>query len=86
MSLRSFDIVAPLTVYETLQTLRPTQRRPIELLLQQLARQPTLPGNFEALAEDGRIHQVRVIGDWMLSYWIDHAVCEIRLTNLERIE
>lgn len=27
-----------------------------------------------------------VVGDWMVSYWVDHAVREIRVTNLERIE
>lgn len=76
----------PLTVYETLRTLRQEDRRRVEALLQQIARQPSLSGDFEAVAEDGRIHQVRVVGDWMLSYWIDHAVREIRVSNLERIE
>ena len=86
MSLRAYDIVAPLAVYETLRTLRPVTRRRIEDVLHRLSSQPGLPGDFEAIAEDGRIHQVKVVGDWMLSYWIDHGAREVRVTNLERIE
>ena len=86
MSLRAYDLVAPLTVYETLHAMRPAVRRPIEELLQRLGRQPGLPGDFEAIAEDSRTHQVKVVGNWMLSYWIDHAVREVRISNLERIE
>lgn len=86
MSLRAYDIVAPLAVYESLRTLRPATRRRLEDVLHHLARQPDLPGDFEANAEDGRIHQVKLATDWMLSYWIDHAACEVRVTNLERLE
>jgi hypothetical protein len=32
------------------------------------------------------MHQVKIVGNWLVSYWPDHATREIRLSNLEPIE
>ena len=66
--------------------MRRTDRRKIEEFLQRLIRQPSLPGEFEAPADDGRVHQVKIVGDWRVSYWIDHAAREVRVTAIEAIE
>lgn len=58
----------------------------VEDFFQRLVRQPSLPGDFEAPADDGRVHQVKIVGDWLVSYWPDHAVREVRLSAIERIE
>jgi hypothetical protein len=83
---RPYEIVAPLTVYEALRSMSRADRRRIEEFVYRLTRQPSLPGDFEAPAEDGRTHQVKIVGDWLVSYWPDHAVREIRLSGLEAIE
>jgi hypothetical protein len=83
---RPYEIVAPLTVYEALRSMPRADRRRVEEFLHRLARQPSLSGDFEAPAEDGRMHQAKTVGDWLVSYWPDHAVQEIRFSGLERIE
>ena len=83
---RSCEIVATLAVFETLRTLRPATRRSVEEFLRRLVRQPALPGDFEAPADDGRVHQVKMVGGWIVSHWADHAVREIRVTSIEPIE
>jgi hypothetical protein len=83
---RPFEIVAPLTVYEALRKMPRQDRRRIEEFLHRLARQPSLPGDFETPAEDGRLHQAKVLGDWLISYWPDDASREIRLSGIERID
>ena len=85
-ALRAYDIVAPLGVYQLLRTLGRSPRREIELFLYRLALQPGLPGDFETPAEDGRTHQVKMVGRWLVSYWIDHAVREVRVTGIEPVE
>ena len=84
--LRPYEIVAPLTVYEELRGMPRADRRRVVDFLQRLTRQPSLPGDFEAPAEDGRAHQVKTVGDWIVSYWPDHAAREIRLSGIEEIE
>ena len=83
---RPYEIVVPLTVFEELRGLRRADRREIEDFLQRLVRQPSLSGDFEAPADDGRVHQVKIVGNWIVSYWSDHAAREIRVTNTEVIE
>ena len=83
---RPYEIVASLTVYEVLRSMPRGDRRRVEEFLHRLTRQPSLPGDFEAPAEDGRMHQAKIVGDWLVSYWPDHAVREIRLSGIEVIE
>jgi len=83
---RPYGVVAPLTVFEMLRGLRRPDRRMVEEFLQRLTRQPSLSGDFDAPANDGRIHQVKIVGDWLVSYWADHAAREVRLSGIERIE
>ena len=84
--LRPYEIVAPLTVYEELRGMPRADRRRVEDFLFRLTRQPSLGGDFESPASDGRMHQTKTVGDWIVSYWPDHAVREIRLSGLEPIE
>lgn len=83
---RSYEIVAALTVYEALHDMRRLERRKVEDFLFRLTRQPSTRGEFEAPADDGRMHQVKIVGDWMVSYWPDHGAREIRLSGIEPIE
>lgn len=84
--MNAYEIVAPLTVFEVLRALRRPERRMIEDFLLRVAHHPSLAGDFEAPAEDGRIHQVKILGEWMVSYWVDDAVREVRITSIEGIE
>jgi hypothetical protein len=34
----------------------------------------------------GRVHQVLVAEDWLVTYWPDHAARELRVVRLERIK
>jgi hypothetical protein len=83
---RAYEIVAPWSVYDELKAVRPAIRREIGHFLHRLCRETDLTGNFEASADDGRIHQVKVFGNWMVSWWVDHPMREVRLTTIERVE
>jgi hypothetical protein len=65
---RPYEIVAPLTVYEVLRSMTRSDRRRVEDFPHRLTRQPSLPGDLEAPSEDGRMHQAKTIGDWLVSY------------------
>ena len=84
--LRPYEVIAPLSVYEVLQSLPRGDRRQVEEFLRGLTRHPSLSGDFDCPAEDGRTHCVKTVGNWLVSYWPDHAAREIRLSAIEPIE
>ena len=64
---------------------RPLQRQ-VSTILEGLKADPFRSGDFQQADATGRIHQVALLGDWLVTYWSDHAVREIRIVNLEWID
>jgi hypothetical protein len=60
------------------------QRKVIGLVFQ-LADHPNQPGDYAARDEDGREIQHLMIGDWHFSFWPDHAVRELRITEIAEL-
>jgi hypothetical protein len=44
---------------------------------------PHRRGDYEDRDEAGHEIQVTVVGDHAVSYWADHAVCEIKVINIQ---
>jgi hypothetical protein len=67
-------------------SLPPRQRRKLLLLLDSLARRPNQPGDYQEAGASGRLYEVRLIDDQLLTWWIDHAEKEIRIVRIEHVE
>jgi hypothetical protein len=61
---------------------RPAQRR-LNVVLDDLKTSPFRSGDLQELDEEGRENEILAIGNWMVTYWTDHAAREIRVTRLE---
>jgi hypothetical protein len=64
------------------QASRPAQRR-LNVVLDDLKTSPFRSGDLQELDEEGRENEILAIGNWMVTYWTDHAAREIRVTRLE---
>ena len=64
---------------------RTAQRRLIPIL-DVVKATPFRRGDLQESGVDGREHQVLVFGDWVVTYWSDHAVREVRIVRLERVD
>jgi hypothetical protein len=51
--------------------------------LEKLARNPTQRGDWVAKDETGRAIQIKSVGRFLISYWADSFVKELRLINIE---
>ncbi len=51
-----------------------------------LARHPRTQGDFEERTSSGRIFQVKVFENLIVTYWADHAERELRIVRCEVIE
>lgn len=61
---------------------RPRQRLAVRLVYQ-LIRHPFAPADYSMNDDSGRTVQHRLMGDFVLSYWLDHGSREVRIIDLE---
>jgi hypothetical protein len=47
---------------------------------------PFRAGDLQERDAQGRVHEVLVVGEWLVTYWLDHAVRELRVVRLEQNE
>lgn len=73
---------------EALQLKRPgrAQRDQIFSFLEGLADDPGQAGDFTERDAAGNSVHIKIIGDYALTYWADHAVKEVKVTKIEKAE
>lgn len=67
------------------QLSRPQQRQ-VGRVFDELKRDPFHQGDYRQRDPAGRVHEVALLGEWLVTYWPDHAVREIRVVALERAD
>ena len=60
------------------------QRKIIELIFQ-ISDHPTQLGDYSTRDHVGRDIQHLLLGDWQFSFWADHAVRELRVTDIAEL-
>jgi hypothetical protein len=63
---------------------KPKQKQVLRLLFQ-LAEHPGQLGDYATRDDDGREIQHLMVGDWHFSYWADHAVRELRISEIDEL-
>ncbi len=61
------------------------EQRRLAAMLDSLKIAPFRAGDLQERDTQGRRHEVLVAGDWVITYWLDHAVRELRIVGLEPI-
>ena len=63
-----------------------TQQRRLSALLDRLKADPLRRGDLRELDAQGRVNEIFTEGDWIVTYWPDHAVREMCVVRIERVE
>lgn len=63
---------------------KPKQKQILRLLFQ-LAEHPSQLGDYATREDGDREIQHLMIGDWHFSFWADHAVRELRITEIDEL-
>jgi hypothetical protein len=58
-------------------------RLKMEQVLVQLSSTPFAPPDFREQSPAGRVYDVKCFDDIIVTYWVDHAVKEVRIIRLE---
>ena len=83
MSVR-YGFAADDKVLEAFSALRPREREQVLRAFDQLADDPFQSGDFVHRQPGIRDYQVKQFGRWVVSWWVDHPVCEVRIVQLLR--
>jgi len=65
--------------------LRRTQQAEVIGLILQISRQPGQGGDYATRDGTGREIQHLAIDEWHISFWTDHAVRELRITEIAEL-
>jgi hypothetical protein len=61
------------------------KQRKVVALMFQIAGHPTQLGDYATRDDEGREIQHLLLGDWQFSFWPDHAVHELRITEIAEL-
>jgi len=62
-----------------------SKQRAVITLMFQLAEHPTQLGDYATREQSGRGIQHIFVGDWHFSFWADHPVRELRITEIDEL-
>jgi hypothetical protein len=83
---RAFELILHEHAWAALSSAHGADRRRLLAVLDELKATPLRRGDFQQRDSTGRVHEVALLGAWLVTYWIDHAVAEIRVVDLERAD
>ncbi len=58
-------------------------RQQIMQFIRSLADRPNTVGDFQEKDHADRVVQVKIIGRHAITFWADHAVCEVKITHIK---
>lgn len=62
---------------------RASERHRILNFCNQLVSDPYQHGDYQEFDLTGRQLEVRIVGNWAITFWTDHAVKEVRVVRIE---
>jgi hypothetical protein len=63
-----------------------TEQKQVVAILDELKKSPFRKGDLQERDAHGRDNEILIAGDWLVTFWVDHAVREIRIVRLESVE
>jgi hypothetical protein len=65
---------------------RGDQRRLIMQFIRSLSERPDTPGDFTDRDDTLRVRQVKVVGDFAITYWVDEPVRAVMVVGVQRAD
>jgi hypothetical protein len=82
----AYEVILHPQAWHVLAATQGAGRRRLLAVLEQVAADPFRAGDLQQRDPAGRVHEVALLGEWLVTYWPDHAVREIRVVALERAD
>ena len=82
----AYEVILHPQAWHVLAATQGIGRRQLLAVLDRIAADPFRKGDLQQRDTTGRVHEVALFDDWLVTYWPDHAVKEIRVVALERAD
>ena len=79
----AYEVILHAQAWSVLAATRGPELRRLLAVLDQVAADPFRTGDFQQRDQSGRRYEVVLLGEWLVTFWSDHAVNEIRVVALE---
>ena len=79
-----YQVVAGQETLDFLFACNQRDRQLLAKLFQELALDPCQTGEYEEADDTGRPLQVRLVGNFLVTFWTDHPVKEVRVVRVEK--
>jgi len=79
---RPYQVWLRQVAYDYLDTLETTERQRVLVWLERLGQHPDDRGDFTERGDDGRAWQVAVLATHAIVWWVDEAVCEVKVVGI----
>jgi hypothetical protein len=83
---RAYEVILHERAWVTLAGTKSAEKRRLLAMLDGVKAGPFRAGDFQQRDTSGRSNEVLLLGEWLVTFWSDHAACEIHVVNLERVE
>lgn len=77
-------VLSEAAVFRLVAASKAGQRR-IGRLLDRIKSEPFQAGDLHESDADGRVHEIVLDGDWLVTFWTDHAAKEVRVVRIEEV-
>ncbi|WP_404424948.1 hypothetical protein [Nibricoccus sp. IMCC34717] len=84
--MRVYEVILHERVRAALAATRGVQTRRLLARLDEVKADPFRRGDFQQQDASGRTNEVVLLGDWLVTFWSDHATLHIHVVELERVE
>ncbi len=84
--MRPYEVILHERAWATLAATKGATRQRLLALLDGVKVGPFRTGDFQQRDASGRTNEVLLQGDGLITFWSDHATCEIHVVNLEQVE
>ena len=81
-----YKIFLRLEAAEAIRVVRGVQQTQISAFIDSLGNDPSQVGDYTERDESDRQVESKVIGQYAITFWVDHAVKEIKIADIRRAD
>ena len=81
-----YKIFLRLEAAEAIRVVRGVQQTQISAFIDSLGTDPSQVGDYTERDESDRQIEIKVIGQYAITFWADHAVKEIKIADIRRAD
>jgi hypothetical protein len=84
--MRAYEVMLHERAWAALAATKAAGRARLLAALEEVKALPFRRGDFQQRDATGRINEVSLLNEWLVTFWSDHAVAEVHVVNLEQVE